>query len=150
MTWVVPIDDENSKRLYVMFNDKRNPLREGQRKRGFAQANDRPYEAAQRHPGDYEMMASQGRVAVHAYEHLTSTITACLRCASCCATTPEPLPRAAIRSASCAIRTTASARAVRTPCCTSRRLHAEEDVAMLKRIGREVADGDLLHTLPPV
>jgi hypothetical protein len=26
----------------------------------------------------------------------------------------------------------------------------EEDVAMLKRIGREVADGDLLHTLPPV
>jgi phenylpropionate dioxygenase-like ring-hydroxylating dioxygenase large terminal subunit len=151
MTWVVPIDDENSKRLYVMFNDKRNPLRDGQRKRGFAQANDRPYEAAQRHPGDYEMMASQGRIAVHAYEHLTSTDYGVLALRQLLRDNARAVaegrdPAGIVRDPNHRIRTRGQNTVLHIPPAPT----PEEDVAMLKRIGREVADGDLLNTLAPV
>jgi phenylpropionate dioxygenase-like ring-hydroxylating dioxygenase large terminal subunit len=151
MTWVVPIDDENSKRLYVLFNDRRNPLRDGQRQRGFAQANDRPYEERQRRPGDYEMMASQGRVTVHAYENLTSTDYGIIALRELLRENMRAVadgrdPAGIVRDPNAQIRTRSQNTVLRIPAAAT----PEEDAAMLKRIGREVADGDLLHTLPPV
>jgi phenylpropionate dioxygenase-like ring-hydroxylating dioxygenase large terminal subunit len=76
-TWVVPIDDFNSKRLHLLFNDARNPLNAQHRQRGEGQENDRSYIERQRRPGDYEMMTSQGSrrgpIGVHGYENLTTT-----------------------------------------------------------------------------
>jgi hypothetical protein len=40
---------------------------------GFGQSADRPYEARQRFPADYDAQASQRPIAVHALEHLAST-----------------------------------------------------------------------------
>jgi len=40
---------------------------------GFGQSEDRPYEARQRFPADYDAQSSQRPIAVHAAEHLAST-----------------------------------------------------------------------------
>ncbi len=151
ISWTVPIDDYNSKRFYLLFNDERNPLRPGQRQRGFGQANDRPYEERQRRPGDYEMMISQGPIAIHGYEHLTSTDYGVIALRQLLRDGIRAIgegrdPIGVFREAGKRLRTRAQNTVVRVPPADS----AEADVLLLRDIGRKIADGDLLHTLPPV
>jgi nitrite reductase/ring-hydroxylating ferredoxin subunit len=75
--WTVPIDDKNCWILgFRHFNDEVDPKRLGCRELCgedtvdfFGQSGGRPYEEAQRTPGDYEAQVSQRTVAVHALEH---------------------------------------------------------------------------------
>jgi nitrite reductase/ring-hydroxylating ferredoxin subunit len=79
--WAVPLDDTHS--LYVGFahlNHYNNP--EGELKPEqfgedlipfIGQTGDRPYQERQREPGDYDAVASQGRIANRKAEHLGTT-----------------------------------------------------------------------------
>lgn len=69
--WAVPIDDTHT--MQIGFN--RAPLgREPRRHAGFGQDGDRPYEARQHIPGDYDAQVSiHGGIAQHDLEHLAST-----------------------------------------------------------------------------
>jgi phenylpropionate dioxygenase-like ring-hydroxylating dioxygenase large terminal subunit len=149
--WVVPVDDYTTKRLYLMFNDERNPLRPEQYERGFAQVNDRPYPERQRHPGDYEAMSSQGPIAIHAYENLTPTDYGVIALRYLLRNALRALeegrdPMGFVRDPNHVIRTRAQTTIVRVP----RAETPAADEEMLKRVSREVADSDLLRTLPPV
>jgi hypothetical protein len=148
-TWVVPIDDRNSKRLHVLFNDDRNPLKT--RKRGFGQANDRPYGERQRHPGDYEVTVGQGPIAIHAYENLTSTDYGVIALRQMLRESLQAMregrdPVAIVRDENAKLRIRSQNTFVRAPQAAS----PEADAALLKRIGREIAEGDQLHRFPPV
>lgn len=150
-TWVVPIDDHNTKRLYLMFNDTRNPLRPGQRKRAFGQANDRTYAERQRHPGDYDAMMSQGPIAIHAYENLATTdygviATRNLIREGIRAVHEGKDPPGIIRDEGKRIRTRTQNTILRIPQAET----PEADKNLLREIGREVAEGDHLHRFPPV
>jgi nitrite reductase/ring-hydroxylating ferredoxin subunit len=149
--WVTPIDDYNSKRLYFRFNDDRNPLRPVQRDMNFGQANDRPYEERQRRPGDYDAMVSQGPIAIHAYEHLTSTDYGVIALRNLLrdgirAVREGRDPVGIFRDPNYKIRTRTQNTFVRAPYAGS----PQADEALLKRIGREVAESDLLRRLSPV
>jgi nitrite reductase/ring-hydroxylating ferredoxin subunit len=151
ISWTVPIDDYSSKRFYLLFDDERNPLRPFQRQRGFGQANDRPYEDRQRRPGDYEMMTSQGPIAIHAYENLTSTDYGVIALRELLregirAIREDRDPLGIVREPGKRLRTRAQNTVVRVPPAAS----AEADLALLKKVGLEIAEGDLLHSLPPV
>jgi phenylpropionate dioxygenase-like ring-hydroxylating dioxygenase large terminal subunit len=148
--WAVPIDDYNTKRIYVLFNDDRKPLTQIQRERAFAQANDRSYEEGQRHPGDYEMMMSQGKIAIHAYENVTSTDYGVIGLRQlyreCIRAVREGRDPMGIHRDGKKLRVrTQNTIVLRPPAATP-----EADTLMLKQVGREIADSDLLHTLPPV
>jgi hypothetical protein len=69
--WAVPIDDTHT--MQIGFN--RAPAdREPRRGAGFGQDGNRPYEARQRIPGDYDAQVSiHGGIARHGLEHLAST-----------------------------------------------------------------------------
>jgi nitrite reductase/ring-hydroxylating ferredoxin subunit len=69
--WAVPIDDTHT--MQIGFN--RAPAdREPRRGAGFGQDGNRPYEARQRVPGDYDAQVSiHGGIARHGLEHLAST-----------------------------------------------------------------------------
>jgi nitrite reductase/ring-hydroxylating ferredoxin subunit len=149
--WIVPVDDNNTKRFYLMFNDDRNPLRPIQRTRGFGQINDRPYEERQRAPGDYDMMVSQGPIAVHAYENLTSTdygVIALRRMIrdGILAVREGRDPLGVIRDPGARIRTRTQNTLIRVP----RAATPADDEQRLKEVGRRIADGDELHAFPPV
>jgi phenylpropionate dioxygenase-like ring-hydroxylating dioxygenase large terminal subunit len=151
LTWVVPIDDYSSMRLYLLLNDDRNPLRPAQRARGFGQALDRPYEERQRQPGDYDVTVSQGPIAIHAYEHLTSTDYGVIALRQSLrdgirAVAQGRDPVGIVRDPNAKIRTRGQNTIVRA----RRAATPEADEQLLKNIGREIADGDLLNTLPPV
>lgn len=148
--WAVPIDDYNTKRIYILFNDDRKPLTQIQRERAFAQANDRSYEEGQRHPGDYEMMMSQGKIAIHAYENLTSTDYGVIGLRQlyreCIRAVREGRDPMGIHRDGTKLRVRTQNTIISKPA----EADAEADRLMLKQLGREVADSDLLHTLPPV
>jgi phenylpropionate dioxygenase-like ring-hydroxylating dioxygenase large terminal subunit len=151
ISWTVPIDDYNSKRFYLLFSDDRNPLRPIQRQRGFGQANDRPYEDRQRRPGDYEMMISQGPIAIHGYENLTSTDYGVIALRELLRDGFRALregrdPIGVVREEGKRLRTRAQNPVIRVPAAES----AEADLILLKETGRNVAESDLLHTLPPI
>lgn len=76
--WYVPVDNENSLILgWRMFGKKIDPFDKGIRERCTyddidfleGQVGNRPYEAGQRMPGDYEALTSQRPIAVHALEN---------------------------------------------------------------------------------
>jgi nitrite reductase/ring-hydroxylating ferredoxin subunit len=150
MTWIVPIDDENNKRLYLLFNDDRDPLRPIQFTEGFGQTGERPYAERQRHPGDYDMMVSQGPITIHAAEHLTSTDYGVIGMRQMIRDGVRAVregrdPVGIVRDPNAVIRTRGQSTVVRIP----RAATPEADVALLKKRGREVADQDLFNTLPP-
>jgi phenylpropionate dioxygenase-like ring-hydroxylating dioxygenase large terminal subunit len=149
--WVVPIDDYNTKRLYLMFNDDRNPLRPEHYAIGFGQVNDRPYPERQRQPGDYEAMHSQGPIAIHAYENLTPTDYGVIALRYLLTTSLRAIqegrdPLGIVRDPNHVVRTRAQTTIVRVP----RAATPAADEELLKRTAREIAESDLLHTLPPV
>jgi hypothetical protein len=149
--WTVPIDNENTKRLYLLLNDDRNPLRPIQRTRGFGQINDRPYEERLRQPGDYEMMASQGRIAVHAYENLTTTDGGVLGFRQMiregiAAVQAGRDPLGVTRDPATRVRTRTQNTLIRVP----RAAAPHDDLALLEATGRRIAEGDQLRTFPPV
>jgi nitrite reductase/ring-hydroxylating ferredoxin subunit len=69
--WAVPIDDTHT--MQIGFNHA--PAgREPRRTAGFGQDGNRPYEARQRVPGDYDAQVSiHGGTSRHSLEHLAST-----------------------------------------------------------------------------
>jgi nitrite reductase/ring-hydroxylating ferredoxin subunit len=149
--WTVPLDDENTKRFYLLLNDDRNPLRPIQRTRGFGQVNDRPYEERRRQPGDYEMMASQGRIAVHAYENLTATDLGVIGYREMIRAGIEAVragrdPLGVVRDPQARIRTRTQNTLVRVP----RAATPEADLELLRATGRLIAEGDELRAFPPV
>jgi nitrite reductase/ring-hydroxylating ferredoxin subunit len=149
-TWVVPIDDYHTKRLYLLFNDDRNPLRPLQRRLGFGQDASRPYEERQRVPGDYDMFTSQGPIAVHGYEHMTSTDYGVIAVRNITldgirAVREGRDPLGIYRDSNHVIRTFAQNTVVRVPPAAT----PEADEALLRKVGREIAASDLLHALPP-
>jgi hypothetical protein len=151
VTWVVPSDDHHTKRFYLMLEDRRNPMLPMQRRRGFGQANDRPYEERQRHPGDYEMMTSQGAIAIHGYENLTPTDYGVIGLRQMLrdgirAVKEGRDPLGVVRDPSFRIRSRTQNTVIAVPPAAT----PEADHALLKKIGLEVAQSDLLHTLPPV
>jgi nitrite reductase/ring-hydroxylating ferredoxin subunit len=70
-TWAVPIDDTHT----MQIGFRRAPEgRELRRDAGFGQDGNRPYEARQRVPGDYDAQTSiHGGLARHGLEHLAAT-----------------------------------------------------------------------------
>ena len=150
VTWVVPMDDYTTKRYYLLFEDKRNPMIDLQRKRGFGQANDRSYEERQRFPGDYEMMTSQGQIAIHAYENLTPTDYGVIGLRQMFRDGIQAVkqgrdPLGVVRDPAFRIRSRTQNTVIAVPPAAT----AEADAALLKKIGLEVAEGDQLRTLPP-
>ena len=87
--WMVPIDDTHTWAFgWRYFNDQVDPEHLGNEDEVGVDKIDhlagqtwRPYEEAQRDPGDYEVMVNQRPIAVHALEHLgwTDTGVAMLR-----------------------------------------------------------------------
>ena len=75
INWAVPLDDTNTMRIGYVFRSDRAGVDwdEYDEKIMFGQTDDRPYEERQRIPGDYDAQVGQGPIAVHAYEHLTSS-----------------------------------------------------------------------------
>lgn len=80
--WSVPVDDTNMQLFgWRFFNDLVDPARRGDPSRcgkekvDFldGQVGNRPYEEGQRNPGDWEVLTSQGRIAVHELEHPGTT-----------------------------------------------------------------------------
>lgn len=73
--WAVPIDDTHTLRLgfWHMKDGDDCDWDDILVKIMFGQTDDRPYEERQRIPGDYDAQVGQGPIAVHGYEHLTST-----------------------------------------------------------------------------
>jgi hypothetical protein len=72
--WAVPNDDTHTTNFELAQVDPAWGLSPEQVARpGFGQSGDRPYEARQRFPADYDAQSSQRAVAVHALEHLAST-----------------------------------------------------------------------------
>ncbi len=79
--WVVPIDNTNSRKFgWRHFNDKDEVLRQGKRDEVgwetvdfYGQTAHRPYDERQRNPGDWDVWASQGPIAIHKREYLGRT-----------------------------------------------------------------------------
>lgn len=79
--WTVPNDDVHCTILgWRHFNDVVDPNHIGRRAACgpgsvdfYGQTGDRDYQEMQRNPGDWEVMVSQGSIAVHAREHLGAT-----------------------------------------------------------------------------
>jgi phenylpropionate dioxygenase-like ring-hydroxylating dioxygenase large terminal subunit len=149
--WVVPIDNENSHRIYLRFNDHRNPLRPVQRAMNFGQAKDRPYEERQRYPGDYDMFMSQGPIAIHGYENLTPTDYGVIALREMFregmrAVKEGKDPVGINRDPNYRIRTRTQNTFIRAPKAAT----PEEDVALLKQVGRQVAEANYLNEFPPL
>jgi nitrite reductase/ring-hydroxylating ferredoxin subunit len=147
-SWVVPIDDYNLKRMYLLFNDHREPLRPDLY--GRASVWERPYEEAQRAPGDNEMMTSQGPITIHATENLTPTdygVIALRRLVrdGIRAVQEGRDPAGVLRDPAARIRTRAQNTILRVPPAAT----PEADEQLLKEIGRTVAEGDYLHRFSP-
>ena len=70
--WAVPLDDTHTMNIGFNHYDEINPPDMDKYYAGtdFGQTPDRPYEARQRLPGDYDAQVSIGEVAIHAREHL--------------------------------------------------------------------------------
>jgi phenylpropionate dioxygenase-like ring-hydroxylating dioxygenase large terminal subunit len=74
MRWAVPNDDAHTTNFELALVDDAWGLDAAAiAQPGFGQSNDRPYDARQRHPADYDAQSSQRPIAVHALEHLAST-----------------------------------------------------------------------------
>ena len=148
--WAVPMDDYNTKRYYLLLNDKRSPLKDYQKARAFGQANDRPYAARQRHPGDYDAQVSQGPINIHDYENLTESDIGVrmfrdyLR-ADIAAVQAGRDPKGLLRNPAGRIRTRTQNTVIRAPAAPD----AHTDAELRRRIGRDVADGNYRLTLPP-
>jgi hypothetical protein len=148
-TWVVPIDDHNLKRMYLLFNDKRDPIPPALYKRVFKW--DRTYEEGQRSPGDHEMIESQGPTTIHSTENLTPTdygvigIRQMLR-DGIRAVQEGRDPLGVVRDTAYRMRTRSQNTVLRVPPAAT----PEDDVQLLKQIGRDVAEGDYLGRLSPV
>jgi hypothetical protein len=72
--WAVPNDETHTTNFELAQVDPAWGLTPDQVARpGFGQSEDRPYEARQRHPADYDAQSSQRAIAVHGAEHLGST-----------------------------------------------------------------------------
>jgi len=72
--WAVPNDDAHTTNFELAQVDPAWGLTAAQvAQPGFGQSEDRPYEARQRFPADYDAQSSQRSIAVHAAEHLAST-----------------------------------------------------------------------------
>ena len=148
--WVVPIDDDTAKRFYLMFNDERNPLRRAAQAR-FRPSADRPYEERQRHPGDDEMMTEPGPDRRPLLEHLTPTDYGVIGVRQMLREGSARFKRARTRSpylrSGYQIRTrTQNTVPQEIPPSRDARSRCRDDAP--NQQGREVADSDLLHTLP--
>jgi tert-butyl alcohol monooxygenase / tert-amyl alcohol desaturase len=80
--WSVPVDDENTQLFgWRFFNDLVDPHKRGDPGKCGKEAVDflegqvgnRPYEEGQRNPGDWEILTSQGKIAVHELENPGTT-----------------------------------------------------------------------------
>jgi len=72
--YTVPVDDTNTRVFRMVHIDKQNEWgAERHAQLRFGQSGGRPYEEAQRRPGDFEAMVSQGALPDHAAEHLVSS-----------------------------------------------------------------------------
>ena len=79
--WIVPIDNTHCWAIgFRHFNSVIDPGNEGRRdmvglgKVDFmGQTDERPYQDRQRSPGDWDALVAQGKIAIHANEHLCST-----------------------------------------------------------------------------
>jgi phenylpropionate dioxygenase-like ring-hydroxylating dioxygenase large terminal subunit len=148
--WAVPIDDYNTKRLYLLFNDKRQPLKQYQRVRAFGQANDRTYAERQRHPGDYDAMMSQGPINIHAYENLATSDIGLNMFRDFVRAGIKDVqagrdPRGVVRDMSRPIRTRTQNTVIHAPAATT----AAADAELRRKIGRDVAEGDYRRQMPP-
>jgi hypothetical protein len=148
-TWVVPIDDYNLKRMYLLFNDKRNPLKPDLYERALVW--DRPYEEAQRSPGDHEMIMSQGPITIHSTENLTPTDYGVIGLRQLIRDGIRDVregrdPLGVLRDPNATIRTRSQNTVLRVPPAATE----EADVQLLKDIGRQVAEGDYLMRFAPV
>jgi phenylpropionate dioxygenase-like ring-hydroxylating dioxygenase large terminal subunit len=148
--WAVPIDDHNTKRLYLMFNDKRQPLKDHQRIRAFGQANDRTYAERQRHPGDYDAMMSQGPINIQDYENLATSDMGIQMFRDLVRKGIKDVeagrdPKGIVRDASKSIRTYTQNTVVHAP----RAKTEEADAELRRKIGRDVIETDYRRQWPP-
>ena len=72
--WTVPIDDTNTLVIGLYHQEESSDLDLKQTLEAVpGLAGPRPYEEAQRQPGDYEAQVSQRPIAIHGLEHLATT-----------------------------------------------------------------------------
>lgn len=78
--WAVPVDNTNTRVLaWMHYNDRADPPTEERMSAASIEVVeagvrwDRPYQDTQRWPGDVEGIAGQGRIAIHAAQHLATT-----------------------------------------------------------------------------
>jgi nitrite reductase/ring-hydroxylating ferredoxin subunit len=147
--WAVPIDDHSTRRISLLFEDKRAPLRPTQKVRAFGQIADRPYEERQRRPGDYDAQVSQGPVNIHGYEHLSTSDYGVILFRDSVrkgirAVQQGLVPQGMFMNEG-PIKTYAQNTVLHAP----RAATPELDDQLLRQLGRRVVDGDYRDRFPP-
>jgi hypothetical protein len=141
--WAVPIDDTHTWNMELAQVDPAwgmTPEEIG--RAGFGQSDDRPYEARQRHPADYDAQSSQRAIAVHALEHLASTDRGVIMLRKIIrdgirAVAAGGDPKELLRESRPPIATACQDRVLRIP----PEKYAETDKLLLRETGRKVARG---------
>ena len=149
--WAVPIDDYNTKRISLLFDDVRQPLSAEQKRRAFGQIADRPYIERQRKPGDYDAQVSQGPINIHDYENLATSDQGIVLYREMLKQGIHDVqagrdPVGVFRDQNKVIRTRSQNTVLRAPAAAS----PEQDQAMIEKIGNEVAEADYRNQFPPV
>ena len=150
--WTVPIDDTTTMDLSLIHIDESRNMDEATievLKEGVNQKGGRPYEEAQRQPGDYEAQSSARPIAVHALEHLGATDRGVTMFRKLLRQEIRALKRGKdprnVRHAPGDLLHTLSQNTIRRipPAATP-----EADKELLREVGRKVADGHYMKTRP--
>ena len=134
--WAVPVGDTHTMNIDVRHVPAEMSREEEERllaMADFGQTADRPYAERQRVPGDYDAQVAQRPIAIHALEHLASTD----RGVTMMRTRLRQAIAAVGPGADEVVRTYSQDTVLRIP----RARTEPEERALLREIGRDVADG---------
>lgn len=149
--WVVPIDDRNTLNIDIRHFDERDNL--DQRKMDlvtFGQTDDRPYEERQRVPADFDAQTGIGPISIHAREHLGTSDRGVVMLRRMLRQGIRDVqegkdPAVLVREEGRIIPTLCQDTVLRIPPAAS----AEADAALMREVGRKVADGYYAKNPPP-
>jgi len=141
--WVVPIDDTTTLNLDIRHFDEGDTPDERQLElQKFGQSDDRPYEERQRLPADFDAQTGIGPISIHAREHLGHTDRGVAMLRRLVRQGIRDVqegrdPREIVREEGRVIPTLCQDTVLRIPPAPTR----EEDEALMREVGRKVADG---------
>lgn len=148
--WVVPIDDRTTLNIDIRHFDERDQIDERKLELvKFGQTDDRPYEERQRLPADFDAQTGQGPIAIHAREHLGNTDRGVVMLRRMIRQGIRDVqegrdPLGIVREEGGVIPTLCQDTVLRIPPAAT----AEADAALMREVGRKVADGYYVKNPP--